>query len=130
MRREVLENMDDHELDAYGNALGIKFDKNADSEAKVERILEAKQRTVDITIFGETFVVPLRRARDKRVADLLEKGSKLTNADGVEIAKLILGEEQAQKLFDLCIDDDGVNDSEALGIAIALLISNDDLKKY
>lgn len=128
MKKEVLLSMGAEELDKYGSIIGVNVSDMPEVSDKVSAIMSARERTHEVRLLGALFHIPVRNIRDKRFQDALSNG--FTDASVELAARLALGDEQWEKLVDRVTDNDGVVDVDALGMAIAQIISNPELKNY
>lgn len=128
MNREAMERMSAGELDAYARVLGIDLRGAKGSQRKIEVITRRRERCAEIRVLGLDLEVPVRRAHDRRVNELLS-GSR-TDADMVEALGLLLGEEQFEAVEAACTEDDGVFDVEAFAYAAATVLGSPDLKNF
>ena len=123
--------MGDLELERYARACGVDVSGVSGREARVAAIEERRGRVGEVRLMGETFAVPARRLHDKRVADLMGGGyASLSDEAASAVMGLLLGEEQYLRLVDLCTDEDGVVDAEAMACAFVALTSDEGLKNY
>lgn len=128
MNREAMENMSAGELDAYARVLGIDLRGTRGAQHKMEAITRRRERRAEIRVLGMDLEVPIRRAHDKRVNDLLS--GRRSDADMVEALRLLLGEEQFEAVEAACTEDDGVFDVEAFAYAAATVLGSPDLKNF
>lgn len=128
MNREAMDRMSAGELDAYAKVLGIDLRGAKGAKRKAEVIASRRERRAEIRVLGMDLEVPIRRAHDKRVTDLLS-GSR-SDADMVEALVLLLGEEQFEAVEAACTEDDGVFDVEAFAYAAATVLGSPDLKNF
>ncbi len=128
MNREAMERMSAGELDAYARVLGIDLRGAKGSQRKIEVITRRRERCAEIRVLGLDLEVPVRRAHDRRVNELLSGGR--TDADMVEALGLLLGEEQFEALEAACTEEDGVFDVEAFAFAAATVLGSPDLKNF
>lgn len=129
MRHDVMMAMSKSELDAYATSLGINVAAKKTIASKVAAIEDARGRCADIDVFGETFTIPIKAVHDKRVSDLATK-SNLTDDDAMHLLELLLGEEQIAKLTELCTDEDGTVDVNAIALAMATILQSEKLKNF
>ena len=80
-------------------------------------------------MLGLDVEVPVKRARDKRVCDLLAKPNR-TDAETEEAMRLMLGDEQMTELERACTDEDGTVDIDAMALAVAKIITSQELKNF
>ena len=129
MRREVLMEMSKSELDEYAKVIGIDVSGKRTVAQKADAIEKRRERTADVEALGLTLAVPLKRLRDKRVADLASK-RPMTDADASELLGLLLGNEQMEALAERATDEDGPVDVDALGLAMARILASEELKNF
>lgn len=120
--------MSSDELDEYASVIGASVSGMDSIAEKVSAIESRRERTHEISLFGTLFVIPVRNIRDKRFQDAAR--GILTDGDAEIAARLALGDEQWEKLIVLATDEDGVVDIDALGMAVARILSNPELKNY
>lgn len=128
MKREQMLKMSKTDLDDYAKAINLDISGKKTIEKKVDAILERKERTAEIDVLGITLLIPIKRARDKRVTDILAK--TLTDESVSKLLMLLLGKDQMDALTEAATDDDGLIDVDALGLATAKIITSPDLKNY
>lgn len=129
MRHEVMMEMSLEQLDRYGARCGIDVTGMKTKAQKVELIEKRRGRIADVEALGATWHVPVRAAHDKRVNDLLARGN-LTDAEADWLMGALFGEEQYQAIIERCTDDDGIVDTEAVGLALMCAIESPELKNY
>lgn len=129
MKREVLMEMSKDELDEYGKVLGIDVGGKKTVAQKVDAIEKRRKRVAEVDALGLTLSVPVKRMRDKRVADLASK-RPMTDEDASELLELLLGGEQMVALADRATDEDGTVDIDAMGLAMARILASDELKNF
>lgn len=128
MKREALESMSAAELDAYAKLLGVSV-RGAKGAEQKRRVIESRRgRSARMAVLGVDIEVPIRRAHDKRVSDLLSGGR--TDEDMVEAFRLLVGDEQFAAVEEACTEDDGLVDVEAFAFAVASVLGNGDLKNF
>lgn len=128
MRREVLMAMTDDELEKYASVIGANVSGMEGHAAKVAAIEERRERTHEISLLGAAFTIPTRNIRDKRFQDAA-RGIRSDEA-AETAARLALGDDQWQMLVERVTDEDGVVDIDALGMAIATILNDSELKNY
>lgn len=116
------------ELDEYGTIIGENVSGMVSLAEKVNAIEARRGRTHEMSLLGAMFVVPVRNIRDKRFQDAVADLRAGANAEIA--AHLALGDEQWEKLVARATDGDGVVDVDALGMAVARILSNPELKNY
>ena len=129
MRRETLERMTEGEIDELGKTYGIELAPCTTLEEKIDMIERRRSRSVFVTVFGIDFEIPIKRAHDKRIADIMNN-PVVSETDADEVFRLLLGDAQTRKLVDACTDDDGTVDIEAIGLAYVKLVYSDQLKNF
>lgn len=129
MKHEAMMDMSKTDLDEYGKALGIDVTGKKTVAAKVEAIEEQRGRTAEIDILGITVTIPIKRFHDKRVSDIYAK-SPMTDDDANALFVMILGEKQAAKVAEQATDEDGTVDVDAMGYALAKLLTSEQLKNF
>lgn len=129
MNREQMLRMSPAELDAYARAMGFSVRGAKTAEQKAALIEERRGRTAELTVLGVPVSVPIKRMHDKRVTDLLSKEDR-TDADTERMVRLVVGDEAWDALVAAATEEDGTVDNDALGYAIASIITSRDLKNY
>jgi hypothetical protein len=129
MKHDTLMDCTKEELEAYAEYLGINLESKKGISQKVAAIEQARSKCVDITVFGHIFTIPIKAAHDQRAADILQKGS-LTDEEVMRLLELLLGEKQLEDFIELCTDEDGVVDVEAMAVAMRRIITSDKLKNF
>lgn len=117
------------ELDGYAKALGIDVRAGKTAEEKAKIISERRGRVATVTVLGMQLDVPVKRAHDKRVSELLDKDGRTTE-DIDEAFRIILGDEQLDALRLATTDDDGTVDEAALSYAYNAILGSDELKNF
>ncbi len=129
MNREYLERMSAKELDEYAETLGI-ISKVAKSKAdKISLIERRREKVATIRALGVDFEVPIKRAHDMRVSELLGKDGR-TDAETEEAMRLLLGDEQLAELAKACTEEDGTVDVLAMGLAYVRILTSEELKNF
>lgn len=128
MNREHLERMSEGELNDYAKALGLEAEGAPDAAAKIRLIESKRERIVIISVIGMDFEIPVKRAHDQRIADLVMSNGG--DAAVAEALKLMLGDKQFDQLIKACTDDDGTIDVEAIGLAYVKIFSSEELKNF
>ena len=129
MNPEYLNRMSEAELDEYAKALGFTAKAAPDKSAKIDMITRRREKVVTVSALGIDFDIPVKRAHDKRVADLLTKPTR-SDEEAEKAMQLLLGEEQFTELANACIEDDGTVDVEAMGYAYVRILTSDELKNF
>ena len=127
MRAENLARMSLAELKTYASVMGIglKGAKTAEDAAKI--ITERRERVATVSALGLDLEIPVKRTRDKRVTDLLQKGDD----DSIMAAlELVLGKEQLKEVVAASTDEDGTVDIAALGCVVSRVTTDNKLKKF
>lgn len=120
--------MSAEELDEYASVIGANVAGMAGIAEKVSAIESRRERTHEVVLLGASFSIPARNVRDKRFQDAIS--GVLTDADAEKAARLALGDDQWGRLVALATEEDGVVDVDALGVAIARILSSSELKNY
>ena len=129
MRKETLLSLTGDEIDEYAAVLGIDTTKLKAKAAKVERIEKARERVADIDVLGMTVAVPIKKLHDKRITDRMTSGAMSDRQlDG--LMKDLLGEEQLQRVYEHCTDEDGTVDVEAIALVYTTIVKSDSLKNF
>ncbi len=129
MRHEVMMEMSLEQLDQYGARCGIDVTGRRTKAQKVALIEERRGRVADIDAIGATWHVPVRAAHDKRVNALLERGN-LTDSEADWLMRTLFGEKQYDEIVERCTDEDGVIDTEAVGMVFMAAIESPELKNF
>lgn len=128
MNKETLARMSEAELDEYGKLLGIAMKAAKDAESKAALIERRRAKVAKVRVLGLDLEIPVKRLSDKRVTDLL--GADSTDETQVEAMRLILGNEQFDKVVAACTEDDGTIDIYAMGLCFSKIITNQKLKNF
>lgn len=128
MKREYLERMTDDELREYGEAIGISMKSAKTTDAALKLIERRRERCAQISVLGIDLVIPVKRVRDKRLTDLM--GRDRTDVETEEAMVLLLGQEQFDRLVEVCTEDDGIVDVDALGFAFVKILKSKELKNF
>lgn len=124
MNKSYLEKMSLSELDEYGKVLGIpKLIGNA--EDRIRTINKRRSKTVNIRALGVDWTVPVKAMSDKRVVDL---ASKLNDSNAEEALRLVLGDDQFKLLQEVCTEEDGTFDVNALSVVYVKIFTSKELK--
>lgn len=129
MNPEYLNRMSEAELEEYAKALGFTTKAAKGKAAKVDLVTHRREKVATVRALGVDFEIPIKRAHDKRVADLLAKPDR-TDAETEEAMCLLLGEEQLAELAQACTEEDGTVDVTAMGVAYVRILTSDALKNF
>lgn len=117
------------EIDVYASLVGANTSGMESLAEKIAAIESTRERTHEIVLLGALFSISTRNIRDKRFQDAI--GSSARSDEQAELAaRLALGDEQWERLVERATDDDGVIDIDALGLAVARILNNPELKNY
>lgn len=128
MNKEYLLKMSDEELAGYMKMLGISSKATKTREAKVELIERRRAKTETIDVLGIPIEVSVKKLRDRRVLDAYQAAT--TDAQMEAVARQIIGDEQMDALAVAATDEDGTVDVDALGYAIATILTNKKVKNF
>ena len=128
MNKEYLLKMSDEELAGYMKMLGISSKATKTREAKIELIERRRAKTETIDVLGMPIEVSVKRLRDRRVLDAYQAAT--TDAQMEAVARQIIGDEQMDALAVAATDEDGTVDVDALGYAIATILTNKKVKNF
>lgn len=129
MKRETLLKLDESQLAAYASILGVDVSSIKTAKAKVNAIEKARERVASIDVFGTTIEIPIKRLHDLNITKKLDGGNK-SDAEVLNVMREILGDDQMQVVYDLCTDDDGTIDAEAVSLALFTIANSDELKNF
>lgn len=129
MNKEYMARMSAAELDEYAKMLGIVASPAKTAAAKAKLIEKRRERAASLRMLGIDLEIPIKRAHDKRVSDLMAKPN-LTDLEVEEVMRLLLGDEQMDELARACTDDDGTVDTDAFGLAFTKIITSSELKNF
>ena len=129
MNSEQMRRMSAAELDAYAKTMGFSVRGAKTAEQKAALIEERRGRSVELTLLGVPVSVPVKRLRDKRVTDLLARADR-TDEDTERMARLVVGDEAWDSLVAATTEDDGTVDNDALGYAVASILTSRELKNF
>lgn len=128
MRSEYLMGMPAEDIDRYAARIGIDVAGERDKAAKVRAIQERRGRVATVQVLGTSVDVPVKRLHDKRVTDAF---AAATDDDGLAKAVgLLLGADQWDAIVERCTEEDGTVDNDALGLAVASILQDDELKNF
>ncbi len=128
MKKEYLLKMSDEELAGYMKMLGISSKATKTREAKIELIERRRAKTETIDVLGIPIEVSVKKLRDRRVLDAYQAAT--TDAQMEAVARQIIGDEQMDALAVAATDEDGTVDVDALGYAIATILTNKKVKNF
>ena len=128
MNKEYLLKMSDEELAGYMKMLGISSKATKTREAKIELIERRRAKTETIDVLGIPIEVSVKKLRDRRVLDAYQAAT--TDAQMEAVARQIIGDEQMDALAVAATDEDGRVDVDALGYAIATILTNKKVKNF
>lgn len=129
MKLDALKRMDESEIDELGRMYSIELAPCNSLEEKIEMIERRRSRGIIVRVLGIDFEIPIKRAHDKRISDIVGN-LNATGMDSMEAITLLLGEAQTKMLVEACTDDDGVVDIDALALAFVKLFNSEKLKNY
>lgn len=129
MKRETLLKLSNKEIDAYAQTIGVDVSGCKTKALKADAIEKARARVADIQVMGITLHIPVKRLHNLNITTRLN-GQITSDAELMDITKQIIGDEQMDKLYAACTDDDGTIDSEAVSLAIATIITSEELKNF
>lgn len=129
MNAKYLERMSAKELDEYAQALGIVSKAAKSKQDKISLIERRREKIATVRALGIDFEIPIKRAHDKRVSELLGKDGR-TDAETEEAMRLLLGDEQLEELANACTEDDGTIDVSAMGVAYVRILTSEQLKNF
>ncbi|BCV18303.1 hypothetical protein ATOBIA_N05930 [Atopobiaceae bacterium P1] len=128
MNKEYLLKMSDEELAGYMKMLGISSKATKTREAKIELIERRRAKTETIDVLGIPIEVSVKKLRDRRVLDAYQAAT--TDAQMEAVARQIIGDEQMDALAVAATDEDGTVDVDAMGYAIATILTNKKVKNF
>ena len=128
MRKEYILAMTADELDGYAAVLGIDIRACKTNEQKAAKIIESRERVASITVFGNEYHIPIRKFRDKRIQDRINRTK--TDAGLEKLMRDILGAEQYEKMLESCKDEDGIIDIDGYAYTINRILTAPELKNY
>ena len=129
MNAKYLERMSAKELDEYAQALGIMSKAAKSKQDKISLIEHRREKIATVRALGIDFEIPIKRAHDKRVSELLDKDGR-TDAETEEAMRLLLGDEQMDELANACTEEDGTIDVSAMGVAYVRILTSEQLKNF
>lgn len=128
MNHAYLERMSASEIMEYAQSIGITALPKLPADAR-SYIEKRRARVATVSALGINFDIPVKRAHDKRLSDLMGKPD-MTDA-GMEAAmRLLLGDDQFAQLVEACTDEDGTVDVNAMSVAYVRIITADKLKNF
>lgn len=129
MNKEAMQNMTVRELEDYANSLGFTLKAATDKADKIDLLERKRARAATVSVLGLELSIEVKRFRSSKFADVINDRDR-TAAKLCDAFAGLLGEEQYAKLIDVCTEDDGEVDEDALAFAFATIIKSDELKKY
>lgn len=117
------------ELEGYAKEMGFTTRAATGAEAKAKLIRSRRERVVEMRVIGVDVSVPIKRAHDKRVSDLLRKRPR-TDKDVTEAFRILLGDEQLSAIMAAATEEDGTVDEAAVAYAFNSILDNGDLKNF
>lgn len=127
MKRSYMEKMTLEELGEYAQLLGVATAPAKTVEEAIMLIENKRERIARINVLGCNIEIPLKRAHDKRISDMLSNPNR-TDAETEQVLEMLIGKEQMDELTNACTDDDGTVDVNALGFAFVRILTSDELK--
>ena len=124
MNPKYLEKMSVAELDDYAKAIGIPKLVGS-TEDRIKTISKRRSKKVIIRALGVDWEVPVKAMSDKRVTECV---ANLNDENGEKVLRIILGEEQFEKLEEVCTEEDGTFDLNALGTVYTKIVTSRELK--
>lgn len=122
-----MERMGAEELRQYATLLGVEPSAAKTKDDLIGLIERRREKRATVSALGLDLEIPMKRASDKRVSDLLQKAGR-TDEETDEAMRLLLGDEQHDALVEAATDEDGTVDSVALGVAFVKVMTSDELK--
>ena len=129
MNDSYLKKMDEAELEAYAGTMGFSVKAGGSRDEKVAIIRRKRERVAELTVLGVPIRVPVKRAHDKRVTDLISKRDR-SDEETVELFRLLVGEEGWEELLAAATEEDGTVDNDALAYALRTVLFSRELKNY
>lgn len=128
MKKEYLLKMSDDELAGYLKVLGIPSKSAKTREAKIELIERRRAKTETIDVLGIPIEVSVKKLHDRRILDAFDAAK--TDADMEAVVRQIIGDEQMDALAVAATDEDGTVDVDAMGYAVAAIVTNKKVKNF
>lgn len=129
MNKDIMAQMSTEELNEYGAMLGLVMKSAKTKQDKLDYIERKRAKIAEIKVLGLDLEVPVKRMRDKRVSDLVNK-KEASDDELVEALKLILGNEQFEQVISAVTDEDGTIDVVALALCFSRIITSKELKNF
>lgn len=129
MNPAALSRLTEAELADYARVMGVDISGEPSREGR-ERAIEARRgRSVTVRAMGLDLTVPVKRAHDKRVVDLMPL-VRTDDEAAMRAFTLLVGEPQAREAEAACTDEDGTVDVEALSLLIVKVLTCRELKNF
>lgn len=128
MNKEYLLKMSDEELAGYMKMLGISSKATKTREAKIELIERRRAKVETIDVLGIPIEVQVKKLRDRRILDAYEAAK--TDAQMEAVVRQIIGDDQMDALAVAATEEDGTVDVDAMGYAIATILTNKKVKNF
>lgn len=129
MNKDYMARMSAAELDEYAKVLGVATSPAKTAIDKVKLIERCRGRKASIRVLSLDLEISIKRAHDKRVADLMAKPD-LSDAETEEVMRMLLGDEQMGEVVRACTEDDGTIDIDAMGLVFAKVLTSKELKNF
>ncbi len=129
MRESTLRSLSAEQLEEYAQAMGFTLRACKDKEDKIALIRRRRARSVTIEVLGLALDVEVRRFRSSRFSDAIKDRERTTD-QLLGAFRDLLGDEQFDRLLDVCSDEDGETDDDALVCAFNAILRSDELKNY
>lgn len=129
MKREYLLEMDDASLEMYARALHTDVSGARTREVRVSLLERASSRCATVNVLGLDVEVPRAATRDMRVQALIRRRD-ITDDESDELMRLLVGEGQHEAILERCTDGDGRVDIDAYAVALATVITNEQVKNW
>lgn len=124
-----LARMGAQELDGYARTLGVDVRGEKGAAAKAREIERRRARVACVRVLGMDMEVPVKRAKDRRAAELAARASA-DDAAAEAFMRLMLGDEQWGMVVEACTDEDGTVDVCAMAFAYAQVAGSPELKNF
>ncbi len=129
MNTQTMEGLSNEELEAYAQTMGFTTKACKDKADKIALIQRKRSRSVTVTVLGLDLLVSVRRFRSSKFGDVITSRGR-TSAELMGAFRDLLGDDQFDALMDVCRDEDGEPDEDAVAYAFNVILATDELKNY
>lgn len=129
MRHEYLVELDSDALDMLARASHVDVSGAKTKAAKVRLIEESAARSAHVPVLGLDVEVPRAATRDMEVQRLMQRRD-LSDEEADRLVRLLVGDGQHDAIVGRCTDEDGRVDVDAYSVALASVLSDEQVKNW